>query len=148
MKTLLLIAALACLAPTCVPTPQPTPIPVVDASEEFDPCTLESKVCPPCQCSQDAAVDVVAVDAQPGKDAAAEAAPAPVTPCEKACANLTAHACEEGNAQCVATCLHLVATKITPFDPGCVSSAGTVAKMRLCNAPEGNPGPIRCVKGK
>ena len=132
MRTwIIALLALCCAAPTCVPTPSPAPVPVLDAGD----CTQEAseaKRCPPCQCAQDASVDVVTVDAHPMLDAAPEAAPVPATPCGKACAARLRLSCPVG-PNCEAVCVHEVQTKLVPgFDPTCQSAATTKAQMRAC----------------
>lgn len=126
-----------------VPTPPPPP-PVVDDSGVVPPpdCDYASK-CPPCNCTQDAAVkDVVTEDAKPAaSDAAPEAAPpasacgVSCSTCACACACLAELGCPEGtNANCVSTCNHIVSTKITPYNPTCISAAKTVTAVQKCPA--------------
>ena len=122
------------------PPPSPVPVPV-DASADSDvppdPCTMESKKCPPCNCQQDAAAEAALPEAAPlPKDAAAvEAAVSdsgPATPCTRACANLAKYACKDFGPNCVQTCDHLTSEKLIPFSAECTYGATSAASIRKC----------------
>jgi len=139
MKTLLLLCtifALACLAPTCVPTPPPAPPPPpADAGAVDDGgCTQAFELaqkCPPCPCADaghDAAPQPV-VDAAPTP--VVDAGP-PKTVCEQWCDNAATLGCPEQGAGCVPLCNKLIVSKLTPFDPNCLAAAKTVAAVHAC----------------
>jgi len=141
VMTAILGAALALFA-ACPPMPPaPTPVDDADSSAAGGPNCDMTKVCPPCNCVQDAAPTPI-VDAAPIKDVAAESAPTPVSvcgvkcsTCDCACACLSELGCKEGtNANCVATCNHLVSSQLTPWNPTCIAAAKTVAAVQKCPA--------------
>jgi hypothetical protein len=116
------------------PPPVPVPAPAdasLDSDVPPDPCALETKKCPPCNCQQDAAAE-----ASPTiKDAAPEVTvvdSGPATPCTRACANLAAHGCQDMGPNCVQTCEHLTTNKLVPFSPECVFGATTIQSLRKC----------------
>lgn len=62
---------------------------------------------------------------------------AAASPCERACARLSALGCPEMGPACVPTCVKVLATHLTPFDPDCIIGSVSVAEVRKCPA-------IRC----
>ena len=120
------------------PPPAPVPVPVdasLDSDVPPDPCTLETKKCPPCSCEQDAAAEASLPEAAPApKDAAPEATfdSGPATSCTRACANLARFACKDFGPNCVQTCDHLTAEKLVPFSAECTYGATSVASIRKC----------------
>lgn len=55
--------------------------------------------------------------------------------CAAACSNLRGLGCKEGLADnCVATCEHVEATRLTELHPTCLTRAATKAEARLCGS--------------
>jgi len=102
------ISVASLLAIQCPPNPAPVPPDVVDAAPTPIP---------------DAAPSPPAVDAG-------------TTACDRGCSNLARLGCAEGNAQCPATCTHVVAAKLTPIDPACWASAASKTAARSCKGLE------------
>jgi hypothetical protein len=116
-KLIMLFALLPLLvAAQCNPAPLPPspPDPVADAS-------------PPPSPTPDPPAPTVVVDAGP-----APSPPAPTTPVEAACANLRALSCSAGVNGCEATLQHVVDSKLTPVDLGCLTAAKAKAAVRAC----------------
>jgi hypothetical protein len=110
----IVVSAVLAMAPTCVPPTPPIP---PDA--------------PPIVADDAATVADACPDALPVDDPGA---------CQRACANLAAHGCEEMGQACLMTCDHLIATGLTPFSAECVYGATTLPSLRKCPA-------VKCVQG-